>query len=190
MVLVFVADIVTKWVIEKNVADDQTIVVIKGFFEIIKVHNTGMAFSIGASGELYWRIIFIVISLGFSIGLSVYYAKQFKKLNTIKKVALAMIIGGAVGNLIDRSFYWTATTGFDGVIDFLRFYIFGEPFATFNVADASLVIGVIILIIVLIIELIKESIDKAKRGEYKMTNEEYMENLKKEEEASKSQNNE
>lgn len=181
MVLMLAIDLISKWIIEKNVSLGQSITVIPNFFEITKSYNVGMAFSIGANGELHWRIIFIAISVIFSAVLIWYYIKKFSKLGTWKKVSLSLMIAGAVGNLIDRAFYWKAITGFDGVIDFLQFYIFGYPFATFNIADASLVVGVFILIILLIIEMIKEAKEKAKRGEYKMTTEEYFEKLNKEE---------
>ena len=86
---------------------------------------------------------------------------------TSKVISLMLMIGGAVGNLIDRAFYWESIVGFDGVIDFLDFE-FGKlgHFATFNIADAALVIGVLLLIVIMIIEMIKESKEKAKRGEY------------------------
>lgn len=189
MVVVFSIDIITKWVVEKNVAEFQEIQVIPNFFYITKSYNVGMAFSIGATGELHWRIIFIVISVAFSAGLIFYFVKKYKTLNTIKKIAFALIIGGALGNMIDRAFYWESTVGFNGVIDFLQFYIFGSPFATFNVADASLVIGVFLLIIYLIIEMVKEAIEKKKRGEYDVTHEEYMEKLKQEEQNEQDNNN-
>lgn len=172
-ILVFVFDISTKWIVQ-NIANANNIpeegliaTIIPNFFNIIITHNLGAAFSLGANGDLIWRIIWILVSIIMSIGLSFYYYKTFKNNNVIYKISLMLMIGGAVGNLIDRAFYWESIVGFDGVIDFLDFE-FGSlgHFATFNIADAALVIGVLLLIVIMIIEMIKESKEKAKRGEY------------------------
>ena len=172
-ILVFVFDISTKWIVQ-NIANANNIpeegliaTIIPNFFNIIITHNLGAAFSLGANGDLIWRIIWILVSIIMSIGLSIYYYKTFKNNNVIYKISLMLMIGGAVGNLIDRAFYWESIVGFDGVIDFLDFE-FGKlgHFATFNIADAALVIGVLLLIVIMIIEMIKESKEKAKRGEY------------------------
>lgn len=173
-ILVFVFDISSKWIVQNyavshGVLEHGTLVtVIPNFFNITISHNLGAAFSIGDSGSIGWRIAWIAVSLIMSIGLSWYYAKQFKKITIIYKVALVLMIGGAVGNLIDRAFYWNSIVGFEGVIDWLdfEFGVLGH-FATFNIADAALVIGVIILILGMIIDMIKESKEKAARGEYK-----------------------
>ena len=172
-ILVFVFDISTKWIVQNianvnNIPEEGLIAtIIPNFFNIIIVHNLGAAFSLGANGDLIWRIIWILVSIIMSIGLSIYYYKTFKNNNVIYKISLMLMIGGAVGNLIDRAFYWESIVGFDGVIDFLDFE-FGSlgHFATFNIADAALVIGVLLLIVIMIIEMIKESKEKAKRGEY------------------------
>ena len=77
----------------------------------------------------------------------------------VNRKSMALLFAGAVGNLIDRTFYWSGTTGFDGVIDFMCFYLQGptnNPFAIFNVADASLSIGIVMLIIVLLVRDIKK----------------------------------
>lgn len=172
-ILVFVFDISSKWIVQ-NIANANNIpeegliaTIIPNFFNIIITHNLGAAFSLGANGDLIWRIIWILVSIIMSIGLSFYYYKTFKNNNVIYKISLMLMIGGAVGNLIDRAFYWESIVGFDGVIDFLDFE-FGSlgHFATFNIADAALVIGVLLLIVIMIIEMIKESKEKAKRGEY------------------------
>ena len=172
-ILVFVFDISTKWIVQNianvnNIPEEGLIAtIIPNFFNIIITHNLGAAFSLGANGDLIWRIIWILVSIIMSIGLSIYYYKTFKNNNVIYKISLMLMIGGAVGNLIDRAFYWESIVGFDGVIDFLDFE-FGSlgHFATFNIADAALVIGVLLLIVIMIIEMIKESKEKAKRGEY------------------------
>jgi signal peptidase II len=163
MALIFIIDIISKWTIQNNLKLGDAISVIPNFFYIVLVHNTGMAFGLGADGDIGWRIFFICISVIIGGGLLAYYIVKRKTLSTWLKVALSLMIAGAIGNLIDRAFYWDATVGFNGVIDWLQFYIFGKAFAVFNIADASLVVGTIILIIVLIIDSIKEAKQNAKK---------------------------
>ena len=173
MVLMFVIDIVTKWVVVNHYgvdlmnrsvhhADSEVITIIKDFCYIGGAINSKAAFSLGPS-----RVVLLIISLVMSAGFIAYYVIEYKKLNTVYKIALALMISGAVGNLIDRAFYWPSTTGFNGVIDWIIFVFGGWEFAMFNIADACLVVGIIVILVEIIIEEIKEAKKKAKRGEYK-----------------------
>jgi signal peptidase II len=87
---------------------------------------------------------FYVITLAVVIAL-VYYIRKMAKKNVLLGVSLAMMLGGAIGNFIDRVFR-------QQVVDFLQTYIFSYPFPIFNVADASLSIGVVLLIIYMLLE--------------------------------------
>lgn len=163
-VLLFALDVLSKWLVVGALkSEGNSIEVIKDFFYITLSFNTGSAFSLGA-GNMAMRIVFIVISWLMSIGISFYYIRHYKKEDLWMNAVYAMLLAGALGNLIDRTFYWEETVGFTGVIDFLQFYIFGRnanPFATFNIADASLVVGVAIAIIVVIVRLIKEKMKES-----------------------------
>lgn len=178
MVLLFVIDIVTKWVVVKHFGVDKmnegitssngAITVIKNFAYIGGAINKGAAYSI-----LISRPVLLVISVVMTGAFIAYYIYDYKKLKTVYKISLALMIAGGFGNLIDRAFYWPATTGFNGVIDWIIFEINGFPiFGTFNIADSCLVVGIVILIIQLIIEEVKETIEKGKKGEYKYSPEE------------------
>ena len=173
MILLFVIDIVTKWVVVNHFgvslmnegirhSDPEVITIIKNFCYIGGAINNKAAFSLGPS-----RVILLIISIVMSVGFIALYIIQYKKINTVYKLALALMIAGAVGNLIDRAFYWPSTTGFDGVVDWIIFVFWGWEFAMFNIADACLVVGIIIILIEMLIEEIKEAKKKAKRGEYK-----------------------
>ena len=185
MVLLFVIDIVTKWtvmsifgldgMIEGRRSDSGAIAVIPGFCYIGGAINNGAAFSLLAGNRIPLLIISIVMSGAFIA----YYVIQYKKLNTLYKIALALMITGAFGNLIDRAFYWPSTTGFDGVIDWIIFKFGSWEFAMFNIADACLVIGIIVILIAMIIEEAKEVKARAKRGEYKYSPEQ-LEKMEKE----------
>lgn len=166
-VLVFIVDIVTKWVVQNNlVYDHNSVTLIDNFLYITLIHNTGASFGIGSSGELGWRIFWIIISFVLTGAIIFVFAKYFKKFSYTQRIALSLMIGGAFGNLIDRTFYWQSTVGFDAVIDWINFHFGSIDFAIFNIADACLVIGVLILVLVEIINLIKEVREKDKRGEY------------------------
>lgn len=134
----------------------ETISVIGDFFRITFIENPGMAFGFNPGSD--FKLWISVFSLVASIGLIVYlYVVRNKSLSL--RIALAMILGGAVGNLIDRTFYgiiYKYAPAFYGKVvdffdfDFFNFAIFGRSYdrwPIFNIADASVTIGVFILIL-------------------------------------------
>ena len=134
----------------------ESISVIGNFFKITFIENPGMAFGFNPGSD--FKLWISVFSLFASIGLIVYlYVVRNKSLSL--RIALAMILGGAVGNLIDRVFYgiiYKYAPAFYGRVvdffdfDFFNFAIFGRNYdrwPIFNIADASVTIGVIILVI-------------------------------------------
>ena len=175
MILVFIADIVTKWVFANHFgfvtpSDSEMIKIIPNFLYISLGFNTGMAWSLlaGTGG----KIVLAVVSLVLGLALTYYYSKTFKTSSNLTRIALALMITGAFGNFIDRAFYWKGLVGFTGVIDWIQVYFGNYAFPTFNIADSALVIGVALLVVQLIIDAIKESIEKGKAGEYKYSPEE------------------
>lgn len=190
MVLVFVIDIVSKWCvvkgfgepIQRNYYDDTgAVTIINNFLYIGRSYNPGAAWSFGATDDGTGKIVFMFISLIMSGLLIFCYAKYYKKCTWLMRIALALMIAGALGNFVDRAFYWESVTGFTGVVDWILFK-FGEyRFPMFNIADSSLVIGVILFLVQIIIDTVKESIEKAKAGEYKYSPEQ-LEKMKKDEE--------
>jgi len=133
-----------------------SIPVIGEFFKITFVENPGMAFGIDVSNNS--KLLLSLFSLFASIGILIYLYKVRKE-SLALKVSLAFILGGAVGNLIDRMFYGIfydyAPLFYGKVVDFFNvdfwdFTIFGHTYdrwPIFNIADASVTIGVIILLI-------------------------------------------
>jgi len=119
------------------------------FLHIYHVRNKALAFSLGTGiPEMLQPVVFIVLPLVVLAVLLVYYFKS-SDFTRLQRWATAAIIGGGIGNLIDRIFRP------DGVVDFIsvKFYgIFGfERWPTFNFADSSVVIGCILLFITIII---------------------------------------
>ena len=167
-------DLLSKWLVQSFAVPGERIEVIPNFFYITLSYNTGIAF--GLFDGMAGRVVNILISIVLSIAILVYLIHSYHRLKKFEKLTGLLLLSGAVGNMIDRVFYWKATTGFDGVIDFFQFYLGGgpgkettfvNPFATFNPADAYLTIGIIFLLIIVIIDLIKGEVEKGKELEKK-----------------------
>ena len=126
-------DQVTKNMAAHSIPLDGRIEVIKGFFYLANVRNTGGAFSMGEGFGMWFFLIITVAALG----AMVYY---FLKTDDVRvQWCLALIAAGAIGNFIDRM-----TMGY--VQDFFLFYLFGWPFPVFNVADICITCGFVLLI--------------------------------------------
>lgn len=109
------------------------------FFNLTLLHNTGAAFSFLADHGGWQRWFFALIAVGASIGLTIWLTR-LKASETLLAAALALIIGGALGNLYDRLMY-----GY--VVDFLSFHWNGYYFPAFNLADTAITLGAIALIV-------------------------------------------
>ena len=133
----------------------ESIPVIGNFFKITFIENPGMAFGFDpGSGYKFWVSLF---SLAASIGLFIYLFSAREKPLSLR-IAIAMILGGAIGNLIDRALYGIffnyAPLFYGKVVDFLDFDFFDfsilgrnyDRWPIFNLADASVTIGVLILL--------------------------------------------
>ncbi len=112
--------------------------VVTSFFNIVRVHNTGAAFSFLASAGGWQRWFFTAI--GICATLFILWMLKSHSGQRLFSFALACILGGAVGNVIDRVLY-----GY--VVDFLDFHWRGMHFPAFNIADSAITIGAIALIL-------------------------------------------
>jgi len=147
------ADQITKAIIVANVErlefGGPIIEVLGDFFRIIHVRNLGIAFSIGRGlGPELRRVLFIIIPLIVVAGLVVYYFRT-DEFTRLQRWAIAGIIAGGLGNVIDRIFRPA------GVVDFLDVKFYGllgmERWPTFNIADSSIVVfGIVLMISVLL----------------------------------------
>lgn len=124
-------DQVTKYIVSENIEYGGLIPVIDGFFYLTYHENKGAAWGILQNG----RYFFIALTVLFSI-VVVYFLAKYQ--NRFLKLSLAFILGGAVGNLIDR-----VVKG--SVADFLDFHFGSYNFPTFNVADTFITVGTILL---------------------------------------------
>lgn len=137
--LLVVIDQIFKILIISKMTLLESITIISNFFNITYVRNTGAAWSI-LSGNTLLLIMVSVIALVFIY----YYLIKDKKLTKIDIISYGMLMGGIIGNLIDRVVH-----GY--VIDYLDFKIFNYNFPIFNIADTLIVISIIIIGISLIV---------------------------------------
>ena len=133
-VISLILDIGSKYYISKNFIVYESKTIIKNFLDITYVKNTGAAFSILKDNTWMITIISLMIIMGV-----IYYIYKNKPSNNIENIGYGMVIGGALGNFIDRIIY-----GY--VIDFIDFYIFNYNYPVFNLADSFICIGVLILL--------------------------------------------
>ncbi|WP_280553751.1 signal peptidase II [Halomonas sp. 25-S5] len=134
---VVVLDLATKY-LAGGLLDYARPVAVLPFFDLTLLHNTGAAFSFLAGHPGWQRWLFAAIAVGASIGLTV-WMRRLKRDETLLGVSLALIIGGALGNLYDRLVH-----GY--VVDFLSFHVAGWYYPAFNVADIGITLGAIGLI--------------------------------------------
>ncbi|MEO8029104.1 MAG: signal peptidase II [Bryobacteraceae bacterium] len=141
---VFLLDRITKLVIQARVTEWDSIPVIKGFFNIVHSENRGAAFGFLNDAPDAWRAPLLVgLSTAILILLAVLLWKPASgglHDNAVLRTAIALIFGGALGNLYDRAFLGSVT-------DFLQFFFGSYEFASFNVADSCITIGAGLMII-------------------------------------------
>lgn len=137
---VILLDRITKLWIERKIALHDGIRVIPGFFSITHIENRGAAFGIFNDSPTPWKVGMLV---GFSLlALVIVSRLLWKNSHTISStgVGLALILGGAIGNLWDR-------LAAGHVTDFLLFYVGRYEWPAFNVADSSIVVGAALLVL-------------------------------------------
>ncbi len=120
------------------------------FFQIIHARNTGAAFSLGRGLPDNLRGIFFILLPLIVLGWIVVYYWRTQELSKVQRWCIAAVVGGGVGNLIDRVFRSS------GVVDFIDVRVFGlfglERWPTFNIADASVVVAGILFLFFILLE--------------------------------------
>lgn len=138
--IILIIDQIIKIIIRSNLNEYQEIKIIKNFFSITLLKNTGAAFSILKNSTL----LLIIISVLFILLISKYIKKEEKNLTKLDVYSYGIILGGIFGNLLDRIIH-------KGVIDYLSFRFFSYYFPVFNFADICITVGIALLIISTII---------------------------------------
>jgi signal peptidase II len=143
-ILLVTLDQLSKWWIVQHMELYQSIPVIADFFYITSHRNRGAAF--GILQEQRW--FFIVVTICVVIAIIVFMVKM-KKETILTKTGLSFVLGGAVGNMIDR-----VRTG--EVVDFFHFQFGSYHFPIFNVADSAICVGVVLFLIANLLDYKKE----------------------------------
>jgi len=138
--VVIALDQLTKAILRQTLPLHESVPVIPGFLDLTRVHNTGAAFGMLNTVDFPFKtVVLSIVALVALAGVAV-YAATVPLNDRLARLGIAGVLGGAVGNLIDR-----ATTGY--VLDFVDCYWNGWHFWAFNVADAAISIGVVFMIL-------------------------------------------
>ncbi|MGD0498637.1 MAG: signal peptidase II [Bryobacteraceae bacterium] len=131
---IFALDRLTKWIVESRVSFFDSYKAIPGFFEIVRTQNRGVAFGMFNDAAPGWRsalLAALTAAAVIAVGAVLWKARR---LDARSRWGLALVLGGAAGNLTDR-LAWGRVT------DFLLFYIGRYQWPAFNLADSAIVIG-------------------------------------------------
>ena len=146
---VILLDRLTKLLIIQNLRVGQGMPVVPGFFDIVFVLNPGAAFGFLATlSDEVRNPLFILISI-LAVILIVFYHMRYLGSHRLVSGALGLVLGGAVGNLIDRLHYGM-------VVDFLDVHVGVYHWPAFNVADSAISIGVSLMILDMLLEWLRE----------------------------------
>lgn len=137
---VIVLDQVVKAAVRPRLNLFDSIDVIPGFFSLTRVHNTGAAFGMLNNAEFPFKTVVLALVAAVALGGVAWYAATVPLSDRLARIGIAGVLGGAIGNLIDR-----AASGY--VLDFVDAYWNNWHFWAFNVADAAITVGVIFMIL-------------------------------------------
>ena len=136
---VIVTDQWTKWLVMQNFSLFESVAVLP-MLDLVRLHNEGAAFSFLSNASGWQRWLFTAVGIGVSAGLAVWLARLPARGQHRLAAALALIMGGALGNVIDR-------IRFGHVIDFIHVHYQQWYYPAFNVADSAITIGAGLLIL-------------------------------------------
>jgi signal peptidase II len=137
-------DILTKYLVSANLVYSDRIPVIEGFFYLTHVRNTGAAFGLFQNAPAAIRLTFFIGVSAVAIAIIIQFFRNLAPGDRLSALALGLILGGAVGNLIDR-------IRLGEVVDFLHFVLWGGySWPDFNFADTWIVVGVGLLVLELL----------------------------------------
>jgi signal peptidase II len=136
--VITVADYISKRMIEGALERGQSVEVIGDFLRFTLGYNTGIAFGISLGDSS--RVFLVIVTL-LTMGLIVWLFRSVDPRHKAQIIAFGLIMGGAIGNLLDRVF------GSQGVVDFIDVGIGANRFWTFNIADSGITVGAILLIL-------------------------------------------
>ncbi|MCM0754455.1 signal peptidase II [Desulfovibrio aminophilus] len=137
---VLIPDLITKAVVQAKLELWESRTVIPGFLDLVHVTNKGAAFGFLNRVDITWQTAFLVAVTLLAVGVMVHLLRQASDQETFLVAGLGLILGGALGNLVDRLRYGE-------VVDFLDFYVGDWHWPAFNVADIAITLGAFCLLI-------------------------------------------
>jgi signal peptidase II len=141
--LIVVADQIVKALVRSRLALHESVTVIPGFFDLTRVHNTGAAYGFLDAVDFPFKTVLLAcVAVAALVGLGV-YATRLDQSQPLTRLGLTLVMGGALGNLIDR-----VSAGY--VLDFVDLYSGNWHFWAFNVADSAITIGVVLMVLELL----------------------------------------
>jgi signal peptidase II len=138
--IIVLLDQATKALVRARLPLHESVTVIPGFFDLTHVRNTGAAFGMLNSVDFAYKPVVMVLVAVVALLAVAVYAFTLPPDQRLARWGLALILGGAIGNLIDR-----AVAGF--VVDFVDVYWRGVHFWAFNVADSAITVGVALMLL-------------------------------------------
>ncbi len=137
--IILVFDQATKWLVASTLRVHESVTIIESFFQLTHARNPGAAFSLFAQAPASFRQPFFFVTTLIAVGVLLVLLRRVEASQTLTLVAIAGILGGALGNFIDRLLYGE-------VIDFLLVHWQQYYWPAFNVADSCITVGVVLLL--------------------------------------------
>lgn len=129
-VVIVVLDQVSKYVVQTNMFEGQSIPILENIFHLTYINNPGAAFGMLPNKTSFFIVMSVVVFVGV-----IWYARTLPKQQRLTRLALGLVLGGAIGNLIDR-------VRFGAVVDFFDFRVW----PVFNIADIAISVAVVLII--------------------------------------------
>lgn len=141
-VVIIILDQLSKFAAIKFLKTSPPYIIIPNFFQFNYVENYGAAFGILQNKKIF----FIIITLAVILAITIFLVKNYYSINIFMRIGLGMLLGGAIGNFIDR-------VRLNYVIDFISFRLINRyEFPVFNIADIFVVLGTIILLFLILFD--------------------------------------
>ncbi len=131
---IFIADQVTKAAVERSIPEHTTVPVVPHFLNFVHTKNAGAAFGLFSESPSAWKTVLLIVVSSLLLAMVIGVVWRNQQLRHVAGVGLALILGGALSNLFDR-------IRFGRVVDFVDVYYRSYHWYTFNLADASIVVG-------------------------------------------------
>ncbi|MBL8138756.1 MAG: signal peptidase II [Acidobacteria bacterium] len=146
-VVVVVLDQWTKALVRGRLELHESMDVVSGWLSLTRVHNTGAAFGMLNGVDFPFKTVVLMLVAGTALAGVAWYAASLPEEQKLARFGLAGVLGGAIGNLIDR-----ATAGY--VLDFVDAYWGTWHFWAFNIADAAISVGVVFLLLDVVLDVL------------------------------------